>query len=92
MDELETFFQQKNPSVIYINDGVNSDSGIATQKPSQTFLERYERNTEDLFHSITECRVHKNPQELSMLQFITQLTCEAHVEVMRRVKPGMREY
>ena len=26
------------------------------------------------------------------MQFITTLTCEAHVEVMRRVKPGMKEY
>ena len=26
------------------------------------------------------------------MDYIAQLSCEAHVEVMQRVKPGMKEY
>jgi hypothetical protein len=60
VDELEAYFEKKSPSLVYLNEGVNSDSGLSPNKPSFPFLQKYQNNLTDLFNSITECRVYKS--------------------------------
>lgn len=38
VDELETYFEEKKPTCIYLNDGVNSDSGLRPNKPEFPFM------------------------------------------------------
>ena len=38
VDEMEQYLKEKKPSVIYLNDGVNSDSGLRPEKIDLPFL------------------------------------------------------
>jgi len=40
---------------------------------------------------LAESRVLKNDEELEVMRWASQITCEAHCNVMRNVKPGQRE-
>jgi Xaa-Pro dipeptidase len=40
---------------------------------------------------LCESRVIKNDEEIKIMRWASIITCEAHVDVMRKVKPGMRE-
>ena len=37
---------------------------------------------------LAESRVLKNDEELEVMRWASQITCEAHCNVMRNVKPG----
>lgn len=41
VDEIEEYFFKKNPNVVYINDGVNSDSGLRPNKADFAFLGQF---------------------------------------------------
>jgi Xaa-Pro aminopeptidase len=41
---------------------------------------------------LTQMREIKSPAEMALLRKAIDITCEAHREVMRSAKPGMREY
>ena len=41
---------------------------------------------------MTESRVVKSEEEIKLMEWITQLSCEAHVEMMKNAKVGMKEY
>ncbi|CDP14160.1 unnamed protein product [Coffea canephora] len=41
---------------------------------------------------LTECCVLKSDLELALIQFANDISSEAHVEVMRNAKVGMKEY
>jgi Xaa-Pro aminopeptidase len=38
-----------------------------------------------------ESRAIKNVEEIEAMKMATRITCEAHIEVMRKVRGGMRE-
>ena len=40
---------------------------------------------------LAESRVIKNDEEMEIMRWASQITCEAHCNVMRNVKAGMRE-
>ena len=40
---------------------------------------------------LAESRVLKNDEELEVMRWASQITCESHCNVMRNVKPGQRE-
>lgn len=71
VDEMEEYLKQKNPSLIYLNDGINSDSGSRPEKIDLGFLANFKLNTEDLFEVITEARVIKSEDEITLLKYIT---------------------
>ena len=39
-----------------------------------------------------QLRVFKTEEELAVLRYVTEITCQAHMEVMRQCRPGLREY
>lgn len=49
-------------------------------------------NNVDLHPAISECRVFKTPLELDVLRYTNKVSSEAHKEVMRRIRSGMKEY
>lgn len=94
-DELETYLQSYQPTTIYLNDGLNSDSGrrpAELTKPVSKAISDYDQNRTDLFEVMSECRVNKSEEEIMLMSWITQLSCEAHVEMMKGTKAGMKEY
>jgi hypothetical protein len=47
---------------------------------------------ESFMHNIlAESRVIKNDEEIQIMRWASEITCEAHCNVMKNCKPGMRE-
>lgn len=97
MHDLESWLKGKNPSTVYVNHGVNSDSGNATLIPDFSFIKDEEFKTslnvekETMHDILAECRVLKSPEEVEILKLANQVTSEAHIHAMRNCKAGLRE-
>ncbi|KAJ7421528.1 hypothetical protein WISP_42039 [Willisornis vidua] len=62
------------------------------QGDSHVMLPRFNVNNKILHPEIAECRVIKTDMELEVLRYTNKISSEAHKEVMKAVKPGMKEY
>lgn len=105
VDDIESFMLDKlsvedsatitngNTPKLLLMKGINSDSGNMYEPPTIT-LEKLQSHidTTTLFNILAECRVIKSPAELSILQYITEITSFAHTYVMRNTAPGKYEY
>ena len=80
------------PAVLYLNHGPNTDSGSFATPATFEGIERYRTDTGLLYRAIVDCRVIKTPREIELLRFVNDASSEAHIEVMRRAQPGMREF
>ena len=67
---MEDYFKTKNPCIIYLNHGINSDSGLSPDMPIFDFMKNYNQNMTDLFSVITESRVVKSLSEIEILKYI----------------------
>eukprot|EP01134_Creolimax_fragrantissima_P006068 CFRG6068T1 len=92
VEEIPAYFKEKNPNPIFINRGVNSDSGHKTMEATFEGIDQYEVDGESLFGNIAECRVIKTEAELEVMRYVAKVSSEAHKQVMRKMKPGMMEY
>lgn len=72
--------------------GVNSDSGKVTKEAFFEGINQFKVDKSILYPLITECRVFKTPFELEVLRYANKISCEAHIDVMKKVRPGMKEY
>ena len=43
-------------------------------------------------HSPSQRRVTKTPQEIDVMRYVAEVSSKAHCEVMKHIRPGMREY
>ena len=41
---------------------------------------------------MAECRVKKSRMEMDVLRYACKISSIAHMDVMRTIKPGMKEY
>nr|KAF6411272.1 peptidase D [Rousettus aegyptiacus] len=57
-----------------------------------TWMGRFNVNNTILHPEIVECRVFKTDMELEVLRYANKISSEAHREVMKAVKVGMKEY
>uniref|UniRef100_G1TCW5 Xaa-Pro dipeptidase n=1 Tax=Oryctolagus cuniculus TaxID=9986 RepID=G1TCW5_RABIT len=76
-DEIASILTSRNPSVLLTLRGVNTDSGSVCREAS--------------FEGISN-RVFKTDMELEVLRYTNRISSEAHREVMKAVKVGMKEY
>ncbi|XP_063841914.1 LOW QUALITY PROTEIN: xaa-Pro dipeptidase-like [Scylla paramamosain] len=72
--------------------GVNTDSGKTTLEAAFDGISRFNVNNTLLHDEIAECRVYKTKAELEVLRFATRVSAAAHRCVMRKIRPGMKEY
>ncbi|XP_055352221.1 xaa-Pro dipeptidase-like [Paramacrobiotus metropolitanus] len=72
--------------------GVNSDSGKTTKEASFKGIERFRVDSSLLYPEICECRLLKTVDEQEVLRYANKISSAAHREVMRKVRPGMKEY
>ena len=94
-DQIQDYFKSANPNTIFLNQGTNSDSQLKTLIPETGFLKDICPDSEidfSFMHDLlAESRVIKNDEEIEILRWASKITCEAHCNVMRNCKPGMRE-
>lgn len=90
--DLESFITEANPSVIYINgEGVNSYSGKSPLCPTFEWFSKFYINRGALYNIINEVKLKKSAEELELMKNSAAVGCNAHVFVMKNVKPGMTE-
>lgn len=90
--DLHKVLQERGIKNLYILSGVNSDSGNAvTTKVDFPELKEYQVNETALYPVLSELRVHKTEKEVQLLRAANIVSSQAHVYVMRHVKPGMSE-
>ena len=94
-DEIEDVLKAIKPDVIYLNKGINSDSGLTTLVPEETMYKTAcpdaRVDSEKMHNILAESRVIKNDEEIEIMRWASMITCEAHCNVLRNVKPGQRE-
>lgn len=94
IDDLSSVLSSLSPSVLYLNKGTNTDSKVSTPTSyfSSDVLLSYLTNEDFLYPILTECRVHKHPEEVEILRKVALSASEAHIEMMKQCKPGMKEF
>ena len=97
VDELEGALAETF-GPIHVMKGKNSDSGLdladalpitETEVAAAAAARRVDRV---LYEVLAECRAGKSPAELELMRYVSWVSSEAHVAVMRDAKPGMMEY
>ena len=68
IDEMEATLEQFKGSM-YLNDGVNSDSGLKTILPDEKYLKSTTIDRETLYEILVESRVIKNDEEILALRW-----------------------
>lgn len=78
--------------LLYLLYGMNTDSNNYSKPAQFEGLEKFEVDLNTLHPILTDCRVIKSEQELSIIQYANDVSSEAHIQVMRNAKAGMKEY
>ncbi|XP_061029268.1 xaa-Pro dipeptidase isoform X2 [Eubalaena glacialis] len=91
-DEIASVLTSRSPSVLLTLRGVNTDSGSICREASFEGISKFNVNNTILHPEIVECRVFKTDMELEVLRYTNKISSEAHQEVMKAVKVGMKEY
>lgn len=90
--EISSVLASRNPSVLLTLRGVNTDSGNVCKEASFEGISQFQVNNTILHPEIVECRVIKTDLELEVLRYSNRISSEAHKEVMKAAKLGMKEY
>lgn len=72
--------------------GTNTDSGKTCQEAEFDGRDEFAVNDTILHPIISELRVFKTDMELGVLRYINKISSEAHKDVMRKTRIGMKEY
>ncbi|BFZ20614.1 hypothetical protein BsWGS_23653 [Bradybaena similaris] len=91
-DKIATVLHNKAPSVLLTLHGLNTDSGKYSKEAVFEGIGEFKVNNEILHPEISECRVYKTDLELQALRYSNKISSDAHIEVMKHVRPGMYEY
>ncbi|XP_044464913.1 xaa-Pro dipeptidase isoform X1 [Mangifera indica] len=78
--------------LLFLLHGLNTDSNNFSKPAKFEGMEKFETELSTLHPILTECRVLKSDLELALIQFANDISSEAHIEVMRKIRVGMKEY
>ncbi|ELU11049.1 hypothetical protein CAPTEDRAFT_164622 [Capitella teleta] len=92
VEDIASVLKERKPSKLLLLHGLNSDSGTYCKEAAFDGIGDFAVNNEILHPIIAELRVFKTDMELDVLRFANRISSEAHMEVMRKIKPGMYEY
>lgn len=89
---LQEQYQGQGKPLLFLLHGLNTDSGNFSKPAEFEGIDNFEKDLSTLHPILTECRVLKSKLELSLIQFANDISSEAHIQVMRNTKAGMKEY
>ncbi|KAL6043532.1 Peptidase D [Balamuthia mandrillaris] len=92
VEDLEAKFTEWKASVLYVLNGLNTDSGNYAKPATFPGIEKFRVDNGRLHPELVECRVFKTAKEVELLRYVCKASSEAHITVMKAVKPGMTEY
>ncbi|XVF88690.1 hypothetical protein PTKIN_Ptkin19aG0070500 [Pterospermum kingtungense] len=85
-------FKGSGKPLLFLLHGLNTDSNNFSKPADFEGIGKFETDLTTLHPILTECRVVKSDLELALIQFANDISSEAHIEVMRKTKAGMKEY
>jgi Xaa-Pro dipeptidase len=94
---LEKFLQKRNMEVIYILDGTNENSDLPVYSAELNFVGDYAYLNKKINHDkyiymvLCDIRRVKNEKEKKLLKYIADISNEAHMALMKYMKPGLNE-
>ncbi|KAK4754004.1 hypothetical protein SAY87_002108 [Trapa incisa] len=95
-DDIEQVLHQhyggEEKPILFLLHGLNTDSHNFSEPAKFKGIENFKEDTCTLHPILTECRVLKSDMELALIQFANDISSEAHVEVMKNTRVGMKEY
>ncbi|KAG5041597.1 hypothetical protein JHK85_014073 [Glycine max] len=95
-DEIESVLQQhyqcSGKPLLFLLHGLNTDSDNYSKPAQFQGIDKFDKDLTTLHPILTECRVIKSELEIALIQYANDISSEAHVEVMRKTKVGMKEY
>ncbi|XP_013774609.1 xaa-Pro dipeptidase-like [Limulus polyphemus] len=80
------------PDILLTLKGINTDSGKTCREAAFEGIGQFKVDNKLLHPEIMECRVIKTPLEIEILRYTNRISSDAHKEVMKRVRIGMKEY
>lgn len=92
VDEIDKVLKDMGCKTVLVLYGQNTDSDLYHVPATFKGIENFTVDKEFLFPILRECRVTKTPRELEVMRFAAKISCDAHSEVMKHVRPGMVEY
>ncbi|KAI1714161.1 metallopeptidase family m24 domain-containing protein [Ditylenchus destructor] len=81
-----------NPQTLLLLHANNTDSGNWLEPASFKGKDQFSVDTKTLYPVIADLRVFKTDHELEVLRYASKIACDAHMEVMKNIKPDMYEY
>ncbi len=84
--------EKLKPELLLTLKGLNTDSGKITREAVFDGIGKFNVNNEVLHPVIAECRVFKSAAEIEIMRYTNRISSEAHKEVMKNMRPGMKEY
>lgn len=92
-DEIKQILKDKlNGKLLLTLKGLNTDSNLETIEAHFDGIEEFQVDNSTLHAHIAELRVYKTAQELEVIRYTNKISSEAHIEVMKSIRPGMTEY
>ncbi|KAJ8568709.1 hypothetical protein K7X08_030931 [Anisodus acutangulus] len=85
-------YQATGTPLLFLLHGLNTDSNKYSKPAEFQGIEKFQTDLNTLHPILTECRVIKSDLEIALIQYANDISSEAHVEVMRKTKVGMKEY
>lgn len=78
--------------LLFLLYGLNTDSNKYSKPAEFQGIENFDVDNSTLHPILSECRTIKSKLELALIQYANDVSSEAHVEVMRNARAGMKEY
>ncbi|KAJ0964603.1 hypothetical protein J5N97_025741 [Dioscorea zingiberensis] len=92
MQVLTDHSRESEKPLLFLLYGLNTDSNNFSKPAVIEDMEKFDTDLSTLHPILTECRIFKSELELSLIQYANDVSSQAHIEVMRKTKPGMKEY
>ncbi|KAH7657542.1 Xaa-Pro dipeptidase protein [Dioscorea alata] len=85
-------YGESEKPLLFLLYGLNTDSDNFSKPAVLEEMEKFDTDLSTLHPILTECRVFKSDLELALIQYANDVSSEAHIEVMRQTRAGMKEY
>ena len=92
VEDMLQWLKDRNADRVFLNSGTNSDSGMDNMIPEENYWKELRGVDKDtMYEVLANTRVTKTAQEIDVMRWATKITVEGHVEVLRKIRDGMRE-
>lgn len=92
VEDIDQVLKAKNAKLLLTLRGTNTDSKKTTREAKFPKIADFEVNNVLLHPVIAELRVFKTDMELEVIRYTNRISSEAHIQIMKSIKPGDMEY